>query len=98
MGGRDFAVRSERSELLGERTFWAVHYQELMGEAAPVEELFGVSDAEVERFRERELGGVVAGEPDAHRCHCFPMPLPGGCTVVVEYRAHPEDFGIDFFI
>ena len=90
--------RIDRTDLLDNRFFWAIHFNEQTGGEFLVEDFFGLTLTDLEVFWRENLSDSVPGEPDKYPCYRFAFPLVTGYSAIVEYRACPEDFGIDFYI
>jgi hypothetical protein len=91
--------RIDRSDLLVNPVFWAVHSNEQIGgDDSWLEDYFGVSLSAHESFWQQELPSVVPGEPDVFPCYFFALPLPARYSVLVDYEAYPDDFGIAYSI
>src|SRR4051812_22956551 len=81
--------RIDRSDLLAKPLFWAVHSYEQTRADNWLEEFFDLSWSDLQAFWQQELPSVVPGKPDLFSCYCFPLPLPHGCSALVEYEAYP---------
>lgn len=90
--------RIDRSDLLTNPMFWAVHSFEQTRADNWIEEFFGFSPNDIKAFWQKQFSSLLPGEPHLFPCYCFLLPLRNGCSASVEYEAYPEDFGIAYYI
>src|SRR5262249_18706776 len=90
--------RIDRPDLLQNPAFWAIHFDLQAGGGNALEPFFGLSLESLQAFWREEFKAFVPGEPHLYPCYHLTLPLPGGASASVEYRRHPEDSGVDYFI
>ena len=90
--------RLDRPDLLESPAFWAIHFDLQAGGGSPLERLFGLSPESLQAFWREELKDSVPGDSHLYPCYRLRLPLPGGASASVEYRRHPEDSGLDYFV
>jgi hypothetical protein len=90
--------RIDRSDLLTNSVFWAIHSYEQARADNWIEEFFHLSPDDHHAFWQQKFPNVVPGEPHLFPCYSFLLPLRDGYSASVEYEACPEDFGIAYYV
>lgn len=89
--------RIDSTALLRSPLFWAMHFTE-QTDGCAADDYFDASPDEIEAFWRETFSSSVPGEPDTYPCYCIVLPIAQGALAWVEYRAYPEDFGIDYYV